>query len=263
MQDLIMSLESLGLSRAESLVYVDVLKHQLSNGSEITKRIDLPKPSVYLALDKLYQMGLISLVPGKSKRYLVQNVVNALEKLRTTFNTNVDNVLSGIKLVQQVEYMDNFVHILGYANFISESKRLLNLATKEVYIHTNLDLNQYSDIFYKLFLSKVRVIVYSFGKPYNYNFTIEEYHDPNKQSNDMISFLAVIDYNECIISSGKANDEFLTIYTQQKLQINLLAENIHNAIYWYKLYRDNPGFTFPCRLNTLAEDYVYPSGYSI
>ena len=90
MQNLLISLESLGLAKAEALVYIDIVQNPNSNGSQISKRVDLPKPSVYLALDKLYQRGLINLIPGKSKQYQAQAVNIALEKLRAEFNSNLD-----------------------------------------------------------------------------------------------------------------------------------------------------------------------------
>ena len=91
MQNLLISLESLGLAKAEALVYSDIVQNPNSNGSQITKRVDLPKPSVYLALDKLYQRGLINLIPGKSKQYQAQSANIALEIGRASCRERVSS----------------------------------------------------------------------------------------------------------------------------------------------------------------------------
>lgn len=263
MKSLLASLESLGLNKAEALVYVDILKNPDVNGSQITKRVDLPKPSVYLAVDKLYQRGLINLIPGKSKQYRAQDPLIALEKLRHDFNSQLDSVLNEIQQLQITPPVDEFIHITGYANFLAQLEKMLARTKKELYIHTNVDLNLFAEVLRKLIDRNIRVIVYSFGRKYTYDFTLEEYYDSNKPLCDAFSFMVVSDYQECVMSCGKPDEEYLGIYTRQELQIQLIAENIHNAIYWLKLYQQHPDFDYPCRLETLAEKDIYPSGYSI
>lgn len=113
MQALIASLEKLGLAKSEALVYIDILQNPVSNGSQITSRINLPKPSVYLALDKLYQKGIINLIPGKSKQYIAQDPVVALEQLRKDYNASIDNTLLEIKNLNYRQSYDEFIHIQG------------------------------------------------------------------------------------------------------------------------------------------------------
>lgn len=263
MSSLISSLESLGLNKSEALVYIDILKNPDTNGSQITRRIDLPKPSVYLAVDKLYQRGLINLIPGKSKQYRAQDPTIALEKLRSEFNSQLDNALHEIGQLQIAAPTSEFVHITGYSNFTAQLTEMLARAEKELYIHTNVDLNLFADVLNNLIKRNIRVVVYSFGEKFSYNFKLEEYYDPNKPLCDAFSFMVVADYRECIMSCGKPDNDYLGIYTRQQLQVQLIAENIHNAIYWLKLYQQQPDFDYPCRLETIAETDIYPSGYSI
>lgn len=258
-----LNLESLGLAKAEALVYIDILQNQNSNGSQITKRVDLPKPSVYLALDKLYQRGLINLIPSKSKQYVAQDSIVALEKLRYEFNVNLDNTIQQIKQIQHSAEQEDFIHIIGYDNFCAQLKSILSQARTEVYIQTNMNLNLFSAQIKCLLSSGVRIIVYSFGQKFDYDFTIEEYYDAEKPITDGFRMVVVADYNVSLMSCGRPNQDYLAIYTKQKLQISLLAENIHNSIYWLKLYREQPNFTYPCRLETLAEKDIHLSGYSI
>ena len=261
MQNLTLSLESLGLSKPEALVYVDIIQNPESNGSQITKRIDLPKPSVYLAVDKLYQRGLINLIPGKTKQYLAQDANIALEKLRSEFNSHLDNALHNIRELQTSTPQNEFIHIRGYANFAAQLSGIFARTERELYIHTNVDLNLFAQELEQLISKGVRVIVYSFGDKHNYSFALEEYYDAAKPVCDAFSFLVVSDYRECVMSCGEPNNEYLGIFTRQSLQVSLIAENIHNAIYWLKLYQQNPDFNYPCRLNTLAEQDIHLPNY--
>lgn len=263
MQNLLLSLESLGLAKAEALVYIDIIQNPNSNGSQITKRINLPKPSVYLALDKLYQRGLVNLIPGKSKQYLAQDANIALEKLRAEFNSHLDIALHSIQQLQPTTTQDEFIHIHGYENFAAQLKGLFTRTGHELYIHTNVDLNLFAEALRNLLNNGVRIIVYSFGQKYSYDFALEEYYDATKPLCDAFSFLVVADYRECVMSCGKPDNEYLGIYTRQSLQVSLIAENIHNAIYWLKLFQQHPNFDYPCRLGTLAEADIHLSGYFI
>lgn len=257
------NLESLGLAKAEALVYIDILQNQNSNGSQITKRVDLPKPSVYLALDKLYQRGLINLIPSKSKQYIAQDPLIALEKLRQEFNAGLDITLQQIQQLQHTRIQEDFIHILGYDNFCAQLKAIFGRVRREIYIQTNMDLNLFASELNELIQNDVRIIVYSFGKKFDYDFALEEYYDSEKPLSDSFRMIVVADYAESLMSCGKPNQDYLAIYTKQQLQISLLSENIHNAIYWLKLYREQPNFTYPCRLETLAEKDIHLSGYSI
>lgn len=263
MQDLKLSLENLGLAKAEVLVYIDILQNANANGSQISKRVDLPKPSVYLAIDKLYQRGLINLIPGKSKQYQAQDINIAVTKLRDEYNANLDNALAQLQQIQQNNVQQEFIHILGYNNFCAQLKAIFARTISELYLQTNMDLNLFATELSVLAANGVRIIVYSFGAKFNYSFAVEEYYDQGKPISTGFRMLAVADHAECLMSCGKPDAEYLSIYTKQKLQVSLLAENIHNSIYGLKLYHEQPNFSYPCRLNTLAEKEIYLSGYSL
>lgn len=262
MQALIASLEKLGLAKSEALVYIDILQNPVSNGSQITSRISLPKPSVYLALDKLYQRGIINLIPGKSKQYIAQDPVVALEQLRKDYNASIDNTLLEIKNLNYRQSYDEFIHIQGYANFSGQLLSMINNSQKELYLHGNIDLNQFRTELVNALERGVRIINCSFGTKYDYSFLSENFHD-DKLTSKSFRLLMVADYQECLMAEGALNQDYLAIYTRNMFQVGLIAENIHNAIYWLKLYQQNPDFTYPCRMETLAERDIHPSGYMI
>ena len=260
---LIDTLESLGLAKAEAVVYIDLLLNPNSNGSQIAHRINLPKPSVYLALDKLYQRGLINLIPGKSKQYQAQEPAPVFRQLQEQFNQHIHSALTQLEEIKPKTAQNEFIHIKGFKNFIARLQQMLNDAQIELYLQTNVDLNLFSGQIQELLSRGVRIIVYSFGRKYDYPFTIEEYHDVQKAESNSFRMIMVSDYRECLMSCGTPDENYLAIYTQQQLQISLLAENIHNDIYWHKLYAEKMHPDFDCRIHTLAEQARQQSGYQL
>ena len=61
-------LQKFGLTKIEAQVYYELLKFPNSNGSQISKRIETPRTSVYMALEKLYSTGFIHMIPGLNER---------------------------------------------------------------------------------------------------------------------------------------------------------------------------------------------------
>ena len=125
---------------------------------------------------------------------------------------------------------------MGYNNFCAQLKAIFARSKHELYLQTNMDLNLFSKELSALAANGVRIIIYSFGAKFNYPFIVEEYYDEGKPISTGFRMLAVADHAECLMSCGKPDAEYLSIYTKQKLQVSLLAENIHNSIYWLKLY---------------------------
>ena len=171
--------------------------------------------------------------------------------------------MAAIKELQQHQPQEEFIHIRGYGNFVAQFKAMLANTKQELYIQSNADLNQFAPELEQLSQAGVKIIIYSFGCKYDYNFACEEYYDSAKACSSAYRLIVVADYKESIMSYGRPDNEYRAIYTRQELQVSLLSENIHNAIYWLKLYREQPDFTYPCRLETLAEQDIHISGYSI
>lgn len=259
-------LEALGLANTEAQVYIAVLQNPCVNGSQLTKQLDIPKPSIYLALDKLYNRGLINLIPSKSKQYVAQDVNTAFTKLRQDFNASLDVAINELnKLQPQPDYQE-FLHIDGYQNYIQQFKAIIKHTKHEIYLHTNNVLHEFYPELIEASQRGVTIIIYAFGKTETeLPFACELFYDstkPNTASTTGIRTLAVGDNRCCLVASG-TQDKLLSIYTENQFQMSLVAENIHNAIYWLKLYQMYPNFDYPCRLSTLAEQDIHISGYSI
>ncbi len=256
-------LERVNFSKGESIVYLDLLKNGASNGSQIASRVDLPKPSVYLALEKLYSQGSILSIQGKTRSFIAENPMVVLEKLENSFLSSLKSAKEALEKINRVESKEEFLHILGYDSFCGKIKQMISDSKSEIYMNTNIDLTLFSKELKEFILRGGRVIVYHFGKEYHYDFPVENYFDSELTIEGTARMICVCDYRECIMSCGKPSAEYLGIYTKQMLQVTLLSENIHNDIYKIKLKKMEKYFVETVRLNTLAEGIVHQSGYKI
>lgn len=259
----IANLEILGLTTTEARVYIAVLQNPNVNGSQLTKQLDVPKPSIYLALDKLYTKGLVNLIPSKTKQYIAQDINIAFERLRNNLNSSLDTVLKDLQQLQPKADNLEFIHIDGYQNFVQHLKSMIQNCQRELYLHVNYDLHDFYNELTAAANRGVRIIIYGFGQQFQPKCACEFFFDTAKPAHSHgIRILAVSDYKSSLSVTG-TQDKLLSIYTENQLQVSLIAENIHNAIYWLKLYQLNPNFDYPCRLETLAEQDIHISGYSI
>lgn len=84
------TLQKIGLSERESLVYIDLLENVPSTISDIAKRTGLHRPVIYQTLPTLEESGLISrILKGKRAYYLAESP----KKLRVI----MDNLTRGFE----------------------------------------------------------------------------------------------------------------------------------------------------------------------
>jgi len=256
-------LEKVNFSKGESIVYLDLLKNGASNGSQIASRVELPKPSVYLALEKLYSQGSILSIQGKTRSFVAEHPTVVLEKLESSFLSSLKSAKEALEKINRVESKEEFLHILGYDSFCSKIRQMIVDSHSEIYMNTNINLTLFAKELLDFTRRGGRIVVYSFGKEYVYEFSCENYFDSGLKIEGTARMICVCDYKESIMSCGKPSADYLGIYTKQKLQVTLLSENIHNDIYKIKLKKMGKYFVDEVRLNTLAEGTRHQSGYKL
>jgi len=256
-------LEKVNFSKGESIVYLDLLKNGASNGSQIASRVELPKPSVYLALEKLYSQGSILSIQGKTRSFVAEHPTVVLEKLESRFLSSLKSAKEALEKINRVESKEEFFHILGYDSFCSKIRQMISSSSREIYMNTNIDLTLFEKELQEFTHRGGRVIVYSFGKEYEYTFSCENHFDAELTIEGTARMICVCDYKECIMSCGKPSADYMGIYTKQMLQVTILSENIHNDIYKIKLKKANHYFVDEVRLHTLAEGTRHQSGYKL
>ncbi|MDO8508878.1 MAG: helix-turn-helix domain-containing protein [Nanoarchaeota archaeon] len=94
------SLEKIGLTRNESLIYISLLKLGFANAQQILKESELHRSRVYDSLESLERKGLVSSVIKDYKRYF--QAVKP-EKLLDYINEQKENIKSIISDLKNIE----------------------------------------------------------------------------------------------------------------------------------------------------------------
>ena len=146
MEELIDKLQKLGFNKAEALVYYTLVKTPVLNGSQIAKILNMPRTSVYIALNSLYQKGVVFLLPGESNEYKAQSPDILFDKLQNEINNNIDSLKESFSKINSSNETDQFWNISGYENIINKIKDMINSAKNELYINTNINISIFNKI---------------------------------------------------------------------------------------------------------------------
>lgn len=256
----ITELQKFGLTKIEAQVYYELLKCPDSNGSQISKKIDTPRTSVYMALEKLYSMGFIYLIPSLNdrKNYTAVEPDKLVVKLKSEYLKSAEYLESELLKIHVKSDSDQFINLKGIEPIFDKVKAILNSSEKEIYINTNVSLDIFHDEIEKAIERGVRIVLFSFEKHDIKNSKIEVYSKTDTHFTLLGKInkrlMLVSDMKEVIIGSSDENENFTGTYTKNSLLVNITAEHIHNDVYLYKL-ENKFGTTFwdSIKINTLNE----------
>lgn len=239
---LIERLEQLNFKIVEAKVYVALVKYHELNGSQIAKKINTSRSSVYAALNTLYERGIIYLVPGDTNLYRAEKPEVLVEKIRISFEETTSTLAEDLHQLEEEDTEKNYYNLKGTHNFISKAKELLLYAEKEVYINTCLDLQMFKKEFDTLAERGVRIIVFTYSKMNVNGLPIDLYrhhiadYDETISRKDEIRFMLVVDLNYTLICATRdENMEMMGTFTENQLLANIVSEHIHHDIYLLKL----------------------------
>lgn len=259
-EKLIQRLQSLNFNNIEAKTYIMLVKYNELNGSQIAKKINVSRSSVYSALNNLYNRGIIYLVPGNTNMYRAENPEILIEKIKTNFEENTKDLKNELMRIKSGSEESRYYNLSGTKNFINKAKELLALAKQEVYINTCLDLEIFREQIYMLAEKNVRVVVFTYSDINKGDLPIELYKHPldNKsiRSNSEMRLMMVVDLKHTLICSNDCyNSEMSGTFTEDKLLANIVAEHIHHDIYILKLKEKEKGEIIKddIKLNTILE----------
>lgn len=241
-EELIKKLEALNFNKIEAKVYIELVKCNELNGSQIAKKINASRSSVYLALDNLYKRGCVYLISGYTNMYIAEKPEILIEKMKSNFEETANTIKDELLELEQGDNPKNYYNLSGTQNFINKAKELVLYAQKEVYINTCIDLQIFKSEFETLNKRGVRIIVFTYKNMNVDNLPIELYHhsietyDEAEHKGDEIRLMMVIDLNYTIIcSTNNENVEMAGTFTENQFLANIVSEHIHHDIYLLKL----------------------------
>ncbi|HBD93267.1 MAG: hypothetical protein A2015_15240 [Spirochaetes bacterium GWF1_31_7] len=237
MEELIDKLQKLGFNKAEALVYYTLVKTPVLNGSQIAKILNMPRTSVYIALNSLYQKGVVFLLPGESNEYKAQSPDILFDKLQNEINNNIDSLKESFSKINSSNETDQFWNISGYENIINKIKDMINSAKNELYINTNINISIFKNEFESARIRSVRIILFSFETHTIDNLPVEYYHNDKMliKESSYKRIMLVSDCKQSLIASGSDNDNYSGTFSDNCLLSSIISEHIHNDIYMYKL----------------------------
>jgi len=90
-----------GLSEVESLVYTELLKHPIHTKWELVSRTNLPKTSVYRAIEKLQKLKMVNFDNNSYKALSPKGLIAELKHKK----------FKESKIVQQIQKLSPFLHM--------------------------------------------------------------------------------------------------------------------------------------------------------
>jgi len=241
-EKLIEKLEMLNFNKIEAKVYIALIKYNELNGSQIAKKINASRSSVYLALDNLYKRGCVYLISGDTNMYKAEKPEVLIEKMKANFEEAANTIKDDLLQLDKADNGKNYYNLNGTQNFINKAKELLLYAKKEVYINTCIDLQIFKNELDILKNRGVRIIVFTYSKMNVENLPIELYRHPIEDydeaecQKDEVRLMIVIDLNYTLICSTNSEDAEMTgTFTENQFLANIIAEHIHHDIYLLKL----------------------------
>ena len=241
-EELIKKLETLNFNKIEAKVYIELVQSNELNGSQIAKKINASRSSVYLALDNLYKRGCVYLISGDTNMYIAEKPDILIEKMKSNFEESANTIKDELLKLEQGDIQKNYYNLSGTQNFINKAKELLLYAEKEVYINTCIDLEIFKSEFDILDKKGVRIIVFTYKHMDVDNLPIElHYHSIEANSEvenkeNEVRLMMVVDLNYTLICSANSENEEMTgTFTENKFLANIVSEHIHHDIYLLKL----------------------------
>lgn len=238
------NLESIGLSRKEGEVFLELVKNSNSNGSQIAKSLGYPRTTVYQNLDLLEKKGFIKSYMDKEITYYETiDLDEFLTEQKKRVSDAVTVLKTELKKIDTSGTQKQFYNLNSLENIEKRIKQMLLKAESYVYMNTNMDLNIFKKEFNRLKKRGVRVILFQFHKLKYEKVDIykasllEEYgievyiRDAfNYKSNDKEQRIIIeVDEKVALIASnyeGKYNGT----YSENKLLATIVKEHILNDI---------------------------------
>lgn len=237
-EELINCLEKINFTKLESQIYLALLEGGPMSAYQLAKKIDISRPSIYNALEHMYDKGSVTMIPENTALYVSQEPDVLLEKLNSEFEKNTNTLLGGLKDFMDTRHEERFENFRGFETIISKAKKIISSAESEVYINTDFDLQIFKEEFAVLKQKGVRVIAFSFYKLNVDNLDVEffsHYRMRNNEHKPERLMIAVDSSVALLADCYKARESWLGTVTNNALMISIICEHIHHDIYLLKL----------------------------
>jgi sugar-specific transcriptional regulator TrmB len=190
--ELVNKIEQLGLSEKESSVYLASLELGESTVTEIAKRAGQKRPTVYLALHRLYMLGLVAETVRGKKKFWTPVHPKRLKELAEFRATQINKALPELLALYKENTRKPSVKMLegteGIKNAYAEAFNLLAEEQNEGLWIGNISiliekfpvvLKEYNDLLRKLKKCKIRELIFGGEQSRQWVLDAQKHSKPN------------------------------------------------------------------------------------
>ena len=236
MNTIIEELQNINFTKIEAQIYLCLLQNDILNGSQIAKQLNMPRTSVYSALDNLFKKGIILMISSEPTLYKAQDPKVFLSILKSDYNNSIEILEEALPKFKSFNLEDQFWNMKGFNSFLIQLKESFSLAKKSIYISTDFDLTFLKSDFKLLIERNINIILFSFINTGIEDLNMEIYSSTTPSNTDSFErFMMVIDESKVIICNKNEYGELLGTVTSNPLMISIISEHIHHDIYLHKL----------------------------
>lgn len=232
-EKIVSTLTNLNFSRLEAEIYIALLDGEMS-GYQISKKIEIARPSVYAALEHMFEKGIVQKIQGSSSEYKAQPPKVIFKKLSEEFEQNALFAEQTLTQYSENRFENRLATIKGIKTIIEYTKAMIIKAENEIFINTDLELSTFKAEIEKASENSTKITIFSFYEPDTElpcNIFTHNRQNKHTASRLMISY----DETETLIANIDTSGEWLASVTNNPLLAEIITEHIHNDIYLLKL----------------------------
>lgn len=159
-EKLISELMNFGLSRQETLIYLEMLKHEQMTGYEISKETGISRSNVYSSLSELFNKGAVYMIETESAKYIPVAPEKFLMNTINTLKEKIDFILKNIPSKKEIS--DGYITIKGSQNIKNKIRDMLEKTESRIYMLAQNDvIKNFETELSALVSRKVKIVIIS------------------------------------------------------------------------------------------------------
>lgn len=234
--ELIACLERLHFSRLEAQIYIALLEGGELSGYQLAKKIRLSRPSIYNALDHLYEKGVVALVADSSSNYVAEQPEILFERLAGEFTRDAGAARHMLAQFPRFQPEEKFVNFKGFETAVLKARDLLTHARASVYLNTDFEPDCFAEEFRRLKDRGVRVILFSFLDLKAPDAEVFSHRRKPAPGHRPARLMLVADGRDVLVADrNRERGTWAGTTSNNRLMADIITEHIHNDIYLLRL----------------------------
>ena len=241
MEEELLLLHKIGLTEAESKVYITLLKNGSLSGYETSKLAGVPRSKIYNILEALKQKGFILFTEYESNnKYAAVSIREISERLKEETQDVLDHLSDRLSIYPQQTSMDYIWHIQNNRNVFAKCREIIRRTKQELLLQIwEEDVHFLISDIQELEQQDVKIGIVVFSDDRDLQLPLKRYcrhgmveEKKKEMGGRWISMVS--DINEVVFGQILSDSVAEVIWTRSKPMITLAAEYVRHDLYFYK-----------------------------